>query len=181
MQKTSTNLQEVKQMSETIIAEKAKIVSEVSDRFKAAASVVVVNYRGLTVAEVTDLRKELRDNGVKMEVIKNTYLRRAADANGYEALDEVFTGPTAVAFSDEDVVAPARIMAKYAKQFDALEIKGGIIEGEVASLDQINALATLPDRDGLLSMLLSVLQAPVRNVAYAVKAVADSKDEEPAA
>ncbi|KRO18023.1 ribosomal protein L10 [Lacticaseibacillus saniviri JCM 17471 = DSM 24301] len=171
----------MKQMSEKIIAQKAEIVKGVSEQFKNAASVVVVDYRGLTVAEVTDLRKELRDNGVKMEVIKNTYLRRAADANGYEALDEVFAGPTAVAFSDEDVVAPARIMAKYADQFDALEIKGGIIEGKVASLEEIMALAKLPDRDGMLSMLLSVLQAPVRNVAYAVKAVADSKDEEPAA
>ncbi len=115
-----------------------------------------------------------------MEVIKNTYLRRAADKAGYEGLDDVFVGPTAIAFSDEDVVAPARIMAKYAKKIEALEIKGGMIEGKVASLDQINELATLPDHDGLLSMLLSVLQAPVRNVAYAVKAVADSK-EEPAA
>ena len=168
-------------MSETTIAAKAKVVAGISDQFKAAKSAVVVNYRGLTVAQVTELRKELRDAGVKMEVIKNTYLRRAADANGYEDLDAVFTGPTAIAFSNDDVVAPARIMAKYAKQFDALEVKGGIIEGKVASLDEINQLASLPDRDGMLSMLLSVLQAPVRNVAYAVKAVADSKEEEPAA
>ncbi|MFD1429029.1 MULTISPECIES: 50S ribosomal protein L10 [Lacticaseibacillus] len=168
-------------MSEAIQAQKAEIVKGVSEQFKAASSVVVVNYRGLTVAQVTDLRKELRDAGVKMEVIKNTYLRRAADANGYEDLDEVFTGPTAVAFSNDDVVAPARIMKKFADKIEALEIKGGIIEGKVATLDQINELASLPDRDGLLSMLLSVLQAPVRNVAYAIKAVAESKDEQPAA
>ncbi|KRK70385.1 50S ribosomal protein L10 [Lacticaseibacillus nasuensis] len=168
-------------MSETIIAAKAKIVDGIVDQFNAAKSAVVVNYRGLTVDEVTALRKELRDAGVKMEVIKNTYLRRAADKTGYEGLDDVFTGPTAIAFSDEDVVAPARIMAKFAKQFDALEIKGGFIEGKVASLDEITALATLPDFDGMVSMLLSVLQAPVRNLAYGIKAVADSKDEEPAA
>ncbi|WP_179395888.1 50S ribosomal protein L10 [Lacticaseibacillus absianus] len=168
-------------MSEAIIAKKAEIVAGLSEQFKAAKSAVVVNYRGLTVAQVTELRKELRDAGVKMEVIKNTYLRRAADLNGYEDLDAVFTGPTAIAFSNDDVVAPARIMAKYADKIDALEIKGGIIEGKVASLDEVVALSKLPDREGMLSMLLSVLQAPVRNVAYAVKAVAESKSEEPAA
>lgn len=168
-------------MSEAIIAKKAEIVAGLSEQFKAAKSAVVVNYRGLTVAQVTELRKELRDAGVKMEVIKNTYLRRAADMNGYEDLDAVFTGPTAIAFSNDDVVAPARIMAKYADKIDALEIKGGIIEGKVASLEQVVALSKLPDRDGMLSMLLSVLQAPIRNVAYAVKAVAESKSEEPAA
>ncbi|APT18101.1 rplJ protein [Amylolactobacillus amylotrophicus DSM 20534] len=167
-------------MSEAVIAKKAELVDGIVEQFNNAKSAVVVDYLGLTVAEVTELRKELRDAGVKMEVIKNTYLRRAADKAGYEGLDDVFVGPTAIAFSDEDVVAPARIMAKYAKKIEALEIKGGMIEGKVASLDQINELATLPDHDGLLSMLLSVLQAPVRNVAYAVKAVADSK-EEPAA
>ncbi|MFD1393473.1 50S ribosomal protein L10 [Lacticaseibacillus jixianensis] len=168
-------------MSESIIAAKAKVVDGIVEQFKAAKSAVVVNYRGLTVDEVTALRKELRDAGVKMEVIKNTYLRRAADATGYEGLDEVFTGPTAIAFSNDDAVAPARIMTKFAKQFDALVVKGGIIEGKVASLEQITELSKLPDRDGMLSMLLSVLQAPVRNVAYAVKAVAESKDAEPAA
>ena len=94
-----------------------------------------------------------------------------------EGLDEVFTGPTAVAFSNEDVVAPAKIMDEFAKEAKALEIKGGIIEGKVASLEEIHALAKLPNREGLLSMLLSVLQAPVRNVAYAVKAVAEKNEE----
>lgn len=164
-------------MSEKIIAEKAKVVDEVVDKFKRVKSAVVVDYLGLTVSEVTALRKELREAGVEMKVIKNTYLRRAVAQTGYEDLENTFTGPTAVAFSYDDVVAPARIMAKYAKETDALEIKGGIIEGKVAPLEEIQALSTLPDRDGMLSMLLSALQAPVRNVAYAVKAVADSKDD----
>lgn len=167
-------------MSEKIIAKKAAIVDEVAEKFQSAVSVVVVDYRGLTVEQVTDLRKDLREAGVEMRVIKNTYLKRAADKVGYEGLDETFTGPTAVAFSSEDVVAPARIMAKYAEDIEALEIKGGMIEGKVASLEEINALAKLPNREGMLSMLLSVLQAPVRNFAYAVKAVADSKDEDAA-
>ncbi|HJE15375.1 MAG TPA: 50S ribosomal protein L10 [Lapidilactobacillus dextrinicus] len=164
-------------MSEAIIAKKAEAVEEIVDKFNRAKSAVVVDYLGLNVEQATALRKELREAGVEMKVIKNTYLRRAADKAGYEGLDETFTGPTAIAFSYEDVVAPARIMAKYAKDIDALEIKGGIIEGKVADLATINELASLPSREGLLSMLLSVLQAPVRNVAYAVKAVADSKDE----
>ena len=167
-------------MSVKIIAEKAAIGAEVGEKFQSAVSVVVVDYRGLTVEQVTNLRKDLREAGVEMRVIKNTYLKRAADKVGYEGLDETFTGPTAVAFSSEDVVAPARIMAKYAEDIEALEIKGGMIEGKVASLEEINALAKLPNREGMLSMLLSVLQAPVRNFAYAVKAVADSKDEDAA-
>ncbi|WP_426069843.1 50S ribosomal protein L10, partial [Escherichia coli] len=89
----------------------------------------------------------------------------AAKKVGLDGLDEVFTGPTAVAFSNDDVVAPAKIIDEFAKDAKALEIKGGVIEGKVSSVEQITALAKLPNREGLLSMLLSVLQAPVRNVA----------------
>ncbi|KRM00243.1 50S ribosomal protein L10 [Liquorilactobacillus satsumensis DSM 16230 = JCM 12392] len=163
-------------MNKEIVAKKAAAVDEVLEKFNSAVSCVVVDYRGVTVEEVTALRKELRDAGVELRVIKNTYLKRAADKAGYEGLDDTFAGPTAVAFSTEDVVAPARILAKFAKDIDSLKIKGGMIEGKVASLEEITALSKLPNREGLLSMLLSVLQAPVRNVAYAVKAVADSKD-----
>ena len=164
-------------MSEAAIAKKSAIVDEVSEKFSAAASVVVVDYRGLTVDEVTRLRKQLRDVNVEMKVIKNSILSRAAEKAGLEGLGEVFTGPTAVAFSNEDVVAPAKIINDFAKDAKALEIKGGIIEGKVASIEQITALAKLPNREGLLSMLLSVLQAPVRQVAYAVKAVAEKEEE----
>ncbi|MGX7195686.1 50S ribosomal protein L10 [Enterococcus olivae] len=160
-------------MSEATIAKKAAIVDEVTAKFKEAASVVVVDYRGLTVEEVTLLRKQLREAGVEMKVIKNSILSRAAEAAGLEGMGEVFTGPTAVAFSNEDVVAPAKIINDFAKDAKALEIKGGIIEGKVSSLEEVIALAKLPNREGLLSMLLSVLQAPVRNVAYAINAVAE--------
>ncbi|MED9787697.1 MAG: 50S ribosomal protein L10, partial [Latilactobacillus curvatus] len=98
-------------MSETIIAKKAQIVDTVVEKFNSAVSIVVMDYRGLTVEQVTELRKQLREAGVQMEVVKNTYLRRAADKAGYEGLDDTFTGPTAVAFSNEDVVAPAKIIA----------------------------------------------------------------------
>ncbi|MBO0421212.1 50S ribosomal protein L10 [Vagococcus fluvialis] len=165
-------------MSEASIAKKAQEVEVVTAKLKEAASVVVVDYRGLTVEQVTDLRKQLRDANIEMKVIKNGILRRAAEAAGLEGMEDVFVGPTAVAFSNEDVVAPAKIMNDFAKNADKLEIKGGIIEGNVSSVEEIVALAKLPSREGLLSMLLSVLQAPVRNVAYAVKAVSDSKEEE---
>lgn len=164
-------------MSEAAIAKKETLVQAAAEKFESAASVVIVDYRGLTVEEVTNLRKQLRDAGVEMKVIKNSILSRTAKKVGLDGLDEVFTGPTAVAFSNDDVVAPAKIIDEFAKDAKALEIKGGVIEGKVSSVEQITALAKLPNREGLLSMLLSVLQAPVRNVAYAVKAVAEKNEE----
>jgi len=166
-------------MSEASIAKKAAIVDEVTEKFNAASSIVVVDYRGLTVEQDTSLRKQLREAGVEMHVIKNSILSRAAKAAGLDEMDDVFKDPTAVAFSNEDVVAPAKVIAEFAKDAPALEIKGGVIEGKVSSVEELNNLAKLPNREGLLSMLLSVLQAPVRNVAYAVKAVAE-KDEDAA-
>ena len=164
-------------MSEAIIAKKAEQVAIVAEKMKAAASIVVVDSRGLTVDQDTVLRRNLRESGVEFKVIKNSILTRAAEEAGLEDLKELFVGPSAVAFSNEDVIAPAKILNDFSKNAEALEIKGGAIEGAVASKEEILALATLPNREGLLSMLLSVLQAPVRNVAYAVKAVAKSKED----
>jgi large subunit ribosomal protein L10 len=157
---------------------KQAVVQEIADKFKAAASVVVVDYRGLTVAQVTELRKQLREAGVEFKVYKNTMVRRAAEEVGHAELNEVLTGPNAIAFSNEDVVAPARIINNFAKENEALEIKAGLIEGNFATLEEVKALAELPSREGLLSMLLSVLQAPMRNFALATKAVADQKEEQ---
>lgn len=134
-----------------------------------------MDYRGLTVAQVTELRKQLRESGVEFKVYKNTLTRRAAEIAGVAGINEFLTGPNAVAFSNEDVVAPAKIINEFAKKNEALEIKAGIIEGNVSSADDVKALAELPSREGLLSMLLSVLQAPVRNFALATKAVAEQK------
>ena len=164
-------------MSQKVLDNKKAIVEELTQKFEAAASVVVVDYRGLTVLQVTDLRKQLRDSNIEIRVLKNTLLRRAANAAGLEGMDDVFKGPTAVAFSNDEVVAPAKIIAEFAKTAEALEIKGGVIEGKVSSVEEMNALAKLPNREGLLSMLLSVLQAPVRNTALIIKAVAESKEE----
>ncbi|WP_019806059.1 50S ribosomal protein L10 [Streptococcus mutans] len=167
-------------MSEASIAKKAELVDAVAEKMKAAVSIVVVDSRGLTVEQDTVLRRSLRESAVEFKVIKNSILRRAAEKAGLEGFDDIFTGPSAVAFSNEDVVAPAKIINDFAKDAEALEIKGGAIEDAVSTKEEIQALAALPNREGLLSMLLSVLQAPVRNVAYAVKAVAESKDEDAA-
>ena len=155
-------------------------VDLLSEKMKNAASFIVVNYRGLNVAEATDLRKQLRDSDVEMHVVKNTIIRRAAEAAGVEGLEDVFVGPTAIAFSEEEVVAPAKIMVEFAEEAPALEVKGGYMEGEVVSIETIEAVAKLPSREGLLSMLLSVLQAPIRNTALAFKAVAEKKEEDAA-
>ena len=166
---------------ETLIKEKQAAVDVLTDKFKGAASFVVVDYRGLTVAEVTELRKQLREAGVEMQVVKNTLLRRAADAAGIEGLEDVFVGPTAIAFSEEEVVAPAKIIVEFAETAPVLEVKGGYLEGKVVSVETIEEVAKLPSREGLLSMLLSVLQAPIRNTALVFKAVAEQKEEEDAA
>lgn len=164
-------------MSKVLEAKQA-VVTEISDKMKSAATVVVVDYRGLNVGQVTELRKNLREQGIEFKVYKNTMSRRAAEEAGFEGLNEHLTGPNAIAFSTEDVIAPAKVLHEFAKENEALEIKAGVIEGEIASAEEIKALATLPSRDGLLSMLLSVLQAPVRNLALAAKAVADQKEEQ---
>lgn len=160
-----------------VIEQKKQLVEEIADKFRASQTAVVVDYRGLDVAEVTALRKELREAGVDFKVYKNTMTRRAVEAVELNELSEVLTGPNAIAFS-EDVVAPARILKNFSKEHEALEIKGGVIEGKVASLDQITELADLPNYEGMVSMLLSVLQAPIRNFAYATKAVAEQKEEQ---
>ncbi|USK59969.1 50S ribosomal protein L10 [Peribacillus asahii] len=161
-----------------IIEQKKQIVVEIADKFKASQTAVVVDYRGLTVAEVTELRKQLREAGIDFKVYKNSLTRRAAEAAEIAGLNESLTGPNAIAFSTEDVVAPAKILNDFAKKHEALEIKAGVIEGNVATAEEIKALAELPSREGLLSMLLSVLQAPIRNLALAAKAVADQKEEQ---
>ena len=164
-------------MSEAAIAKKAEVVKQTVELLNNAESAIVVDYRGLTVAEVTDLRKQLRDAGVKMSVIKNKILDRAVEGTDYEDLRSTFVGPTAVAFSDEDPIAPAKILKKFADDHDALEIKGGFIEKSVKTLDEINEYANMPGREELLSMLASALQDPMRKIARAVKAIADKEDE----
>ncbi|SFU68496.1 50S ribosomal protein L10 [Alicyclobacillus macrosporangiidus] len=160
--------------------EKEQLVAEIADRLSRSKATIITDYRGLNVAEVTELRKQLREAGVEYRVLKNTLTRRAAAQAQVAGIEEYLTGPSAIAFGFEDPVAPAKVLFDFAKKHKALELKGGVVEGRVVSAKEVEALANLPSREGLLSMLLSVLQAPVRNFAYAVKQVAE-KQEAPAA
>lgn len=160
-----------------VLEQKKQQVSEISAQLQESKSTVIVDYRGLNVTEMNDLRQQLREAGVDFKVYKNTMLRRATAEVGLTDLDEQLVGPTAVAFGGEEVVAPAKVINNFAQEHEALEIKTGVIEGQVADLAQIKDLAQLPSREGLLSMLCNVLQAPVRNFALGVQAVADQKEE----
>lgn len=159
-----------------VLEEKSQAVAEVTEKLKGYSCTIVTDYRGLTVAQVTELRKKLREAGIEFQVLKNTLARRATANAELSDLDAHLTGPTAIAFSKDDVVAPAKILTEFAKKNDALKVKGGVVEGKVVGVDQLQALANLPSREGLLSMLLSVLQAPMRNFALAVKAVAEKQE-----
>jgi large subunit ribosomal protein L10 len=162
----------------SILETKKAIVEEIATKLRDSKSTVVVDYRGLNVSQVTELRKQLREAGVEFKVYKNTMTRRAVEQVELNELNDVLTGPNAIAFSTEDAIAPAKVINNFAKENEALEIKAGVIEGKVATVEEVKALAELPSREGLLSMLLSVLQAPVRNFALAAKAVADQKEEQ---
>lgn len=161
-----------------VIEKKKELVNTIADKFTASQSTILVDYRGLDVAEVTELRQQLRDANVEFKVYKNSMTRRAVESVELGELTDTLVGPTAVAFSNNDVIAPAKILSNFAKEHDALEIKAGVIEGEIATLEQINELGNLPDYEGMVSMLLNVLQAPIRNFAYATKAVAEQKEEQ---
>lgn len=162
-------------MNQAIIENKKAIVSEIAQKMKESDSTVVVEYRGLNVAEVTQLRRELRAEGVEFKVYKNSLTQRAAEEIGANELVKDLVGPNAIAFGT-DAVAPARVLAKFAKDHENLVLKSGIVEGKVVGVDTIKELSNLPNREGMLSMLLSCLQSPVRSFACAVKAVADSKE-----
>lgn len=162
------------------IERKQELVNQIAEEIKASSSVVIADYRGLNVAEVTELRNNMRNEGLTFKVYKNSLVRRAMEQAGIEGLDGVLTGPNAFAFSTDDAVAPARVLNDFAKEHENLELKAGVIEGKVADQAEIKAIASLPSREGLLSMLLSVLTAPMRNTALAVKAVADQKAEQEA-
>ncbi|WP_239619162.1 50S ribosomal protein L10 [Cohnella mopanensis] len=158
-----------------IIQAKQQEVDAIAAKLRESNCTVVADYRGLNVAQVTLLRKQLREAGIEFQVLKNSLVSRAAASAELSELDAVLTGPTAIAFGS-DVVAPAKILSDFAKKNDALKVKGGVVEGRFVDAAQVKALADLPSREGLLSMLLSVLQAPVRNFALAVKAVSDKNE-----
>lgn len=162
-------------MNENILKLKQETVDEITEKLKSSDSVVIAEYRGLTVAEISELRRFLAKDGAKMTVYKNSLVSRAASSLGYEGLDEYLEGPNAIIFSN-DIIKGPKAVASFAKKHEHLVIKGGIAEGKIITKSDVVALAKLPGREGLLSMLCSVLQAPIRNFAYAVKSIAEKQN-----
>ena len=160
------------------VEEKKPVVDEISTHLKDAKSVVLVDYRGLTVEQDTQLRKQLREAGVSYKVYKNTMMRFAFKGTDYEPLDPYLNGPSGCAIvGGDDPIAPARIMCDFAKKADKLEIKGGVVEGKLYDADGIKSLSTIPSREVLLSKLLGSLQAPVTNFARVIKQIAEKNEE----
>ena len=161
-----------------VLSEKQAIVAGLVDTLKAASSGVLVDYKGITVAEDTALRHELRENGVEYAVVKNTLLRRAIDSVEMSELDEVLNGTTSLAVSKDDPIAPMRIVNKYAKQMgDRFNIKAGFMDGKVLPLDDVIAMAELPSKDVLLGQVLGMMLAPITSLAIVLKAIAEKDGE----
>ena len=156
---------------------KQPIVAEISELLDGAATAVVVDYRGLTVAQDTELRKQLREAGVTYKVYKNTMIRRAAEGTAFAALDPHLEGPTAIAVSKTDATAAARILAEFAKKADKLEIKGGVVEGNYYDAKGMQVIATIPSREVLLGRLLGSMQSPIANFARVLNQIAEKSAE----
>lgn len=173
-------------MKEAILQQKQSLVEDIKTKFENCQSAVLIDYRGLTVEEVTNLRNKFREAGVEYRVLKNTMIRRAVDALGLEGLDSVLEGPTAVAFGMEDAVAPAKIISQFIKETNKTEIKAGVLEGKVVDVVAVNALASLPSREVLLAKVLGSMNAPItgfvtalsgniRNLLYVLNAIGEKK------
>ena len=163
-------------MNKAIIEQKETLVNELSEEIKNSPSTVVVEYRGLSVAKISELRSQLRKEDATLKVYKNSIISRAADKCGYSELESELTGPNAVVLSKKDSTTAAKILTKFAKRNEELVVKGGIVEGKYVDAKGMKVVATLPNKEGMLAMLLGCLQAPIRNFACAVKAIADKEN-----
>ncbi len=171
---------------ENTINQKRVVVDEISARMKAAKAIVFADHRGLTVEQDTELRSALRKAGIEYKVVKNTLTRFAAKENGLDGLDTYLNGPTAMASSDSDPVAPAKVLSEYVKKYDKLELKVGVVEGKIIDVDGIKSLADLPSREVLVARVLGGLNAPIsgfvnvlngniRGLVVALNAIAEQK------
>jgi large subunit ribosomal protein L10 len=147
--------------STQVLEQKKQVVNEMVEKFKAASAGVFVDYRGLTVEEDTELRRKFREAGVEYKVVKNTLTSRAAKEVGLEALDPILNGPTALAMSVDNPVAPAKIIAEFAKKHEALEVKAGFMDGAVMSVAEVNTLAATPTREELLAKMMGSMKSPI--------------------
>lgn len=179
-------------MKEEKLQSKISVVDEIKEKIDSAESIVLVNYRGLTVEAATELRKQLRENGVDYKVYKNTMMRRAFDDLNFEGMEEYLVGPSAVAFGLEDAVAPAKIIAEFAKENEAIEIKAGVVEGKIIDAKGVEALAKLPSKEVLIAQVLGGLNAPIqgfanvltgnlRGLAVVLNAIAEKREKEESA
>ena len=157
---------------------KQPIVDEIKAGIDGAASAVLVDYRGLTVEQDTILRRQLREAGITYKVYKNTLMKRAFEGTDFAQLDPHLDGPSALAISKTDATAPARIIAKFAKGADKLEIKAGVVEGTYYDAEGMKAISSIPSREELLSKFLGSIQSPVTNFARVIKQIAEAKEQE---
>ncbi len=167
--------------SEKILEMKKQQVADLKERLDASIAGVVVDYKGISVADDTALRRELREAGVEYTVIKNTILRRAIEGSSLESMTDVLEGTTAIATSNDDYVAAARVLQKYAdNKATPFSIKTGYLDGEIISLEKINSLAKLPSRDVLLATVCNAFNAPISAFARVIQAIVDKNGEEAA-
>ncbi len=170
------------------VEEKQVIVQEIAEKFKTAQTAVLVDYRGLNVSEVTELRAQARAAGIDYKVYKNSMMRFAVKETGYEGLLDVLVGPTAVAFCDTDPVAPAKLLSSFAKKHKALEIKAGMVDGKILTVQGVQDLAELPPKEELIAKMLGSLNAPItgfvnvlngnmRGLVVALNAIAEQQAE----
>ena len=159
-----------------VLEEKQKLVADLKEKISGAVTGVVVDYKGITVADDTALRKELRENGVEYFVVKNTLLSRAIADTELSDIQSVLEGTTALALSKEDYAAPARILSKYADKSETFKVKAGFLDGKPVDLDTISAIAKLPSREVLLATVLGAFQAPIAAFARAVQAIVDKNE-----
>ena len=165
--------------SAKILEQKQQLVAELAETMKNAQSGVLVNYCGITVEKDTALRAELRKNNVSYKVIKNTYIKRAAEIAGLSGFESALEGMTAIAVSD-DPIAPAKVLCKFADDNDNFEVKAGFIDGRAIDTNEIKALASIPSREGLIAKFLGSIQSPLYNFAYAIQAIIDKEGGAPA-
>lgn len=163
--------------SEKVLESKKAAVAAITERLKNAQAGVIADYRGLTVAQDTELRRLLREAGVEYSIVKNTLTRFAANEVGLGDLDPVLHGPTALATSDTDVIAPAKVLVEFAKSHDQLEIKAGFIDGKVIDADEVKVYASIPSKEVLISKMMGSMQAPIGALVRALDAIA-KKDAE---
>lgn len=155
---------------------KQPIVDEIKSKIEGATTVVLVDYRGLTVEQDTKLRKGLREAGCEYKVYKNTLMKRAFDGTDFAQMSDLLDGPSAIAISKEDATAPIRILSNIAKEAEALEFKGAVVEGNFYDVDGIKSLASIPSREELISKLLGSLQSPITNLARVLNQIAEKGD-----